>query len=559
MATVTLPGIGQDVATDLIGGAHYQFIKIGFGAAGAFSGVDASNPLPVVDAKLTDGTQRAKVTDGTNDAAVKAGSTAAVAADKALVVAISPNNAPTVNIGTAGTLALDATLTGNNQRTRITDGTSLAAVKAASTPAAASDPALVVAVSPNLGVKVFDGTNTAAVKAASTPAAGTDPALVVAVSPNNTVGVTGTVTSNAGTGTFSVGGVAAHDAPVSGNPELVAAYASAAAPAAVSGDGDVVRLWATRIGQLATVAAGLEAHDAALTSNPIVQGAYASAAAPTNVSADGDLVRLWALRSGALATQITAGGALVGGDAANGLDVDVTRIGGSVTVVSPTAGNLLAKAVVTDGTNDAAVKAASTAAVATDKALVVAVSPNNAVAVTQSTSPWATGGNVAHDAADSGNPVKVGSKAINAWPAAVANLDRADAVGDLLGRQLVAFKPSELQKSFNPAQFTAAQTGTALWTPAAGKRIVVTSVSISTSGTTAGKVTLWFGASADTAYTAGTDQPLEVFNFAPATSANPGMTKSYADPIACLNADYILRITTSAALTCDITVHGYEI
>ncbi len=45
---------------------------------------------------------------------------------------------------------------------------------------------------------------------------------------------------------------------------------------------------------------------------------------------------------------------------------------------------------ITDGTNVAAVKAASTAAIATDPALVVAISPNNTVAVTQSTSPWVT-------------------------------------------------------------------------------------------------------------------------------------------------------------------------
>lgn len=40
--------------------------------------------------------------------------------------------------------------------------------------------------------KVTDGTNTASVKAASTAAVATDPALVVAVSPNNSVAVTGT-------------------------------------------------------------------------------------------------------------------------------------------------------------------------------------------------------------------------------------------------------------------------------------------------------------------------------------------------------------------------------
>lgn len=79
---------------------------------------------------------------------------------------------------------------------------------------------------------------------------------------------------------------------------------------------------------------GVDAHDAAITADPVLLGARASAAAPTNVSADDDAVRLWALRSGALATQLTAAGALVGGDATNGLDVDVTRLPGSIGAVA---------------------------------------------------------------------------------------------------------------------------------------------------------------------------------------------------------------------------------
>lgn len=72
---------------------------------------------------------------------------------------------------------------------------------------------------------------------------------------------------------------------------------------------------------------GSAAHDASATSiNPVVGGGYASAAAPTDVSADGDAVRSWFLRNGAQATVLTAGGALVGGDATNGLDADVTRV-----------------------------------------------------------------------------------------------------------------------------------------------------------------------------------------------------------------------------------------
>lgn len=72
--------------------------------------------------------------------------------------------------------------------------------------------------------------------------------------------------------------------------------------------------------------------------------------------------------------------ALIGGDATNGLDVDVTRVQGTVAVA----------------------------------------------------------GDVAHDAADSGNPVKVGGKARTTNPTAVANADRVDAMFDDVGRQVVA-------------------------------------------------------------------------------------------------------------------------
>src|SRR5690348_3997572 len=81
------------------------------------------------------------------------------------------------------------------------------------------------------------------------------------------------------------------------------------------------------------IAMGQVAHDAVGTSSdPVLAGGYASAAAPTDVSADGDAVRAWHLRNGAAATVVTAAGALIGGDATNGLDVDVTRVSGTVTI-----------------------------------------------------------------------------------------------------------------------------------------------------------------------------------------------------------------------------------
>lgn len=220
---------------------------------------------------------------------------------------------------------------------------------------------------------------------------------------------------------INVAGPAASDAPVSGNPLVVAGRASAAAPTDVSADGDVVAAWRLRNGAGAVVltaagaliggdasngldvdvtrvpfqltdnagftdgtsilaAVGMIFDDVAgtaltendiaapridskraqvmviedgttrgtratvttqglqvetrgpvtadqpTTSNPVPMAGRASAAAPSDVSADGDAVHAWHLRNGAQATVITAAGALIGGDATNGLDVDVTRL-----------------------------------------------------------------------------------------------------------------------------------------------------------------------------------------------------------------------------------------
>jgi hypothetical protein len=150
--------------------------------------------------------------DGTNSVAIKAASTAAATTDPALVVAVSPNN--TIASTQSGTWTVQPGNTANTTPwlAKISDGTNAATIKAASTAAATTDPALVVAVSPNNTIastqsgtwtvqpgntanttpwlaKISDGTNAATIKAASTAAVAADPALVVAVSPNNTVNI----------------------------------------------------------------------------------------------------------------------------------------------------------------------------------------------------------------------------------------------------------------------------------------------------------------------------------------------------------------------------------
>lgn len=63
----------------------------------------------------------------------------------------------------------------------------------------------------------------------------------------------------------------------------------------------------------------------------------------------------------------------------------------------------------------------------------VATMPTTAVTMATNTPV----GNVAHDAVDSGAPVKMGGKAYTANPTAVANADRSDIITDKLGKQVV--------------------------------------------------------------------------------------------------------------------------
>jgi len=123
------------------------------------------------------------------------------------------------------------------------------------------------------------------------------------------------------------------------------------------GDVDVLSLpslpaGTNNIGEINAV--GPEAHDAPAAKAPIRVAARASAAAPADVSLDGDVVNTWALRNGSIVVNLAAVGALIPGDAANGLDVDVTRVGGSVTVAQATAASLNAE-VQGDAAHDAAV------------------------------------------------------------------------------------------------------------------------------------------------------------------------------------------------------------
>lgn len=169
-----------------------------------------------------------------------------------------------------------------------------------------------------------------------------------------------------------------------------------------------------------------------------------------------------------------------------------------------------------------------------------------------------TVGNIAHDSADSGNPVKIGFQAEAALPTAVANGDRANGISDVFGRQLVSHIDAGMQV-WKGANYTTTQTGTSMWTPSTGKKVCISYLAISSYATTAARVIIWFGASGDTTYTAGTDQLVWAGSFAPSANAKPGAIVSLPFGISAVTADHQLRITTDAAISLDITIYGCEI
>lgn len=212
------------------------------------------------------------------------------------------------------------------------------------------------------------------------------------------------------------------------------------------------------------------AHDSPGTASaPMLMGGYASAAAPTSVNADGDAVRAWYLRNGAQATVLTAAGALIGGDAANGLDVDVTRLPtlANVTTVATLTnitnwGNIVDNAGFTDGTTRLMMngyiydEVAGTALTENDGAAaridakraqvmviedVTTRGTTNRLAITSRLSLLAEGPTAA-DAAIAAAPMTVGGRASDAVPSAMSA--DGDVVNSWMGRRgetIVAIEP----------------------------------------------------------------------------------------------------------------------
>jgi hypothetical protein len=151
---------------------------------------------------------------------------------------------------------------------------------------------------------------------------------------------------------------------------------------------------------------------------------------------------------------------VIPGTLANGLLVDVSRVSGNVTVIN--AGTFATQSTQAGTWNIGTVTA------------VTGITNPVAVIGTFWQAVQDIEGNVAHDAADSGNPLKIGGVARDAHPAAVAAGDRVDGLYDLIGR--FGVYPGKTWSEFNqPAVATQATASRAQ--AGAGIRNVCTALS----------------------------------------------------------------------------------
>lgn len=159
-------------------------------------------------------------------------------------------------------------------------------------------------------------------------------------------------------------------------------------------------------------------------------------------------------------------------------------------------------------------------------------------------------GDIVHDGADSGNPVKTGGRARSSEIAAVANNDRSDFITDLVGKQIVL--PYANPENFVSGAITSAMTGTTstslIAAPASGLRNYITQITVSNSHATVGTdVIIQDGFGGTTLYTI---PAAAVYGGAVITFPTPLRQPTTATAIFCAN------VTTGASTK--VSASGYK-
>lgn len=311
----------------------------------------------------------------------------------------------TANAGTnlnTSALALDATITGGTQQTKITDGTNVATVKAASTAAVATDKAVVVAISPNNTVPV-SLTSTTITGAVAATQSGT-----WTIQPGNTANTTawkvdGSAVTQPVSGTFwqatqpvsftmpalvagsALVGKVGIDQTTPGTTNLVSIGTNGTVT--IGAGSAVIGHVITDTGSTTAVTGNVAVTSAGLTN---IDVALSTRLKPADTLAGVTTVAAVTAITNALPTGSNVIGALTANQSVNVSQINtVTPLMGNgvtgtgsqrVTIASD---NTAFPIKVSDGTNTATVKAASTAAAAADTAVVVSISPNSVASTSQ--------------------------------------------------------------------------------------------------------------------------------------------------------------------------------
>lgn len=116
--------------------------------------------------------------------------------------------------------------------------------------------------------------------------------------------------------------------------------------------------------------------------------------------------------------------------------------------------------------------------------------PTLANVTTVATVSALTGGGVAHDGADSGNPVKVGGQARTTNPTAVADADRVNFTADDLGRQVVVLSQVRDLVTHQHTQIASSSSETTIGTAVASTFLDLTSLVLTNQTATAVNCTI---------------------------------------------------------------------
>jgi hypothetical protein len=546
-------GAGTNIATDDVSGAHYQRMKLDGGGDGAAApiGGDATNGLDVDVTRVFTSTSATETGSWSSATTINSAVTLSMAGYQGCTVLLTPDG----GTATTGIVAFEVTVDGTNW-------TSCEDVKGANTALDLNE--LSSSVSPYtfwfnaIGVSSFrvrlsstiTGTMVLGLRLQAVTAQHAESSPLVTVV--DQVAVAGP-TASGDTAIYSPVSVAGVDGSANvrhlktdANGELQVDVLTVPAPLSTTGGGTEATALRVTVASDSTGVLSVDDNGSTLSvddggSSLTVDGSVAVSSLPALVAGTANIGDVDVLTLPAL----PAGTNNIG-------DVDVLTL-----PALPAGDNNIGNVDIV--TMPSVTLAAGTANIGDVDVLSLPALPagtNNIGDVDVLTLPGIAG-TVAHDAADSGNPVKVGAVACSSFPTGVANSDRVNNIADLFGRQLTAHIDPTMQVHINKT-YTSAQTGTDVWDPTAGKRIAVTSVVIGSYGTTAGRVILWFGDNADTTFTQDTDQVLVAASFAPSTTSKPGMVYTPVVPVFCNTADRELHITTDAALSIDVTIEGYE-